>query len=332
MHYIIQKVKLFPKKITDSIFIKTLVNWSKRTAAPGCQGVSVFHISRFLWYEVTSSSLPFRANSIAFSQFLSLFPLLMVIFGLLPYLPIKKSLVLLELKHELDVIMPNKTGAWLYETIEFFLERKRSDVLSIGTLLALYFSSNGMMSLMESFEKSHPVFRKRNGFEKRIRAIGITIMLGFLMFASMALAIWGNQILAWASDFFNLKKSVKILIQIFRWFIVLFLTYLGTAFIYRFGVAMRRKIHLFSPGALVAMFLSVVSSWGFSFFVDNFGRYDKLYGAISSVIVLMLWIQTNAIILIFGFELNAAIAVHRATIEEDEAKEALPDIVPTTPQ
>ncbi len=332
MQNIIKKIRNIPKKITNSIVVKTIVNWAKHTAAPGCQGVSIFHISRFLWYEVTSSSLPFRANSIAFSQFLSLFPLLMVLFGLLPYLPIKKSLVLLELKHELDVIMPNKTGAWLYETIEFFLQRKRSDVLSIGTLLAIYFSSNGMMSLMASFEKSHPVFRKRSGFEKRIRAIGITFMLGFLMFASMALAIWGNQILEWASDFFNLRKSEKIIIQIFRWFIVLFLTYLGTAFIYRFGVAMRRKIHFFSPGALVAMVLSVVSSWGFSFFVDNFGRYDKVYGAISSVIVLMLWIQTNATILIFGFELNAAIAVHRATIEGDEAKETLPDIVPTPPQ
>lgn len=330
MQKIIVQIEALNKRFRESFLIKSLLYWSKNTAAPGCQGVSVYHISRFLWYEVTSASLPFRANSIAFSQFLSLFPLLMVLFGLLPYLPIKKSLVLLELKNELDVIMPNKTGIWLYETIEFFLQRKRSDVLSIGTLLAIYFSSNGMMSLMESFEKTHPVFRKRNAFEKRIRAIGITFMLGFLMFASMALAIWGNQILEWLSDIFHLKKSEKFIIQIFRWFIVLFLTYLGTAFIYRFGVAMRRKIHLFSPGAFVAMLLSVVSSWGFSFFVDNFGRYDKIYGAISSVIVLMLWIQTNAVILIFGFELNAAIAVHRATIEEDEAKEVLPDIVPNS--
>ena len=106
-------------------------------------------------------------------------------------------------------------------------------------------------------------------------------------------------------------KVTVVFILFLKWLIVIGSIYLGIAVIYRYGVATRRKLHFFSPGAMTATILSLLSSIGFSFYVDHFGKYDKVYGSFVAGIVLLLWLQLNAIILIFGFELNAAIAVNR---------------------
>jgi membrane protein len=97
----------------------------------------------------------------------------------------------------------------------------------------------------------------------------------------------------------------------FRWIAVMMLLYAGFSTIYRYGTPLHRKTHYFSPGALLATLLSILVSWGFSFYVDNFGSYNKLYGSIGAIIVLMVWLQLNCIILLIGFELNAGIAVLR---------------------
>ena len=291
--------------------IRWWIAWLDRRTLSGFQGVSLGEILRFLIKEVNTSHLVFRANSIAFTFFLSLFPLLIVLVGLIPFLPVEQKPLLAQLDGYITQLMPNKTGEWLFDTLKFFLNNRRSDVLSLGFLLAMYFSSNGIMSLMGTFEKENPIFKKRNFFEKRFRAIGITMILGTLLFASIALAIFGAPIIKWVVHFFKLNKSLRLSLDIFRWSTVLLLIYFGTAFIYRFGVAMRRKVHFFSPGALLTTVFSIITSILYSFFVDNFTSYDKLYGAISAIMVLMLWIQANTIILILGFELNAAVAVRR---------------------
>ncbi len=305
--------------------VRACVGLLDRHSLAGFQGVSIGEIMRFLLKEINMSHLLFRANSISFTFFLSLFPLLIVIVGLIPYLPVEQKPLLAQLDQYITQLMPNRTGEWLFDTLKFFLNNKRSGVLSMGFFLALYFSSNGIMSLMRTFEKENPIFKKRNFFEKRFRAIGITMILGILLLSSVALAIFGTPILKWVVGFFKFNKSLKISLEIFRWLTVLLLVYFGTAFIYRFGVAMRRRVHFLSPGALLTTVGSVLTSIVYSFFIDNFTSYDKLYGAISSVMVLMLWIQANTIILILGFELNAAVAVRRdwsilqAQRDEEEA-------------
>ncbi|MDZ7876887.1 MAG: YihY/virulence factor BrkB family protein [Saprospiraceae bacterium] len=311
-----------------------VVDWSKKTSFSGFQGVSVNSVVRFLNAEVLRNSLMMtRANSIAFSFFMSLFPAFLVLFSLIPYvigvLPIEKKQIL-DLIHEaISEIMPNDTGEMFYKEISKFIKTKRSDFLSIGFILSIYFSSNGLMALMSSFEKNSPAFRSRKPFEKRMRAIGMTLMLGILLVISTVLVILGNQIFSWLFKFLKLSTFSAIMLIVLKWVIVLASIYMGIALIYRFGIPTRRRLHLFSPGALTATVLSILSSVVFSFYVDNFGNYNKIYGSFVAGIVLLLWLQLNAIILIIGFELNAAIAVNRVwediekekTIDEKEDRE-----------
>lgn len=293
-----------------------LVDWAKRTSFSGFQGVTVHTVCSFLWREILLNPATMtRANALAFSFFMSLFPALIVLFSLIPfiipYLPIKMSDILSQINLAVDEIMPNRTGEEVKGFIRSFLKTKRSDFLSIGFALAIYFSSNGLMALMKSFEKNYAVFRRRKAWEKRLRAIGMTLTLGLMLVVSSVLVILGGQIFDWLFDLLNIDTFAKTFTVILKWLIVIATIYCGIAFIYRFGMATRRKLHFFSPGAMAATIASLLSSIVFSFYVDNFGNYNKVYGSFVAGIVLLLWLQLNAIILIFGFELNAAIAIAR---------------------
>jgi membrane protein len=310
------KLTSIQSKVTNSRFVNRIVAWSNETTLPGFQGVSLGNVVSFLYREVLMDNATMtRANAIAFSFFMSLFPSFLVLFSLIPYvvaiLPIKLEDILSLVQETVDQIMPNKTGEEVFKFIKSFLKTKRSDFLSIGFVLAIYFSSNGLMALMKSFEKNYAVFRRRGFWEKRFSAIGMTLMLGILLVITTLLVILGNQIFSWLFKFLKIGKVAAIFILLLKWVIVLMSVYVGIALIYRFGIASRRRLHFFSPGASTAAILSLLSSIAFSFYVDNFGNYNKVYGSFVGGIVLLLWLQLNAVILIIGFELNAAIAVTR---------------------
>jgi membrane protein len=307
---------MFQKIVTNiekSQPVARVVNWSKTTSLTGFQGVSLNNVVRFLYTEVLRN--PFvmtRANAIAFSFFMSLFPAFLVLFSLIPYavsiLPIEKKQIL-DLIHEaISEIMPNDTGEMFFKEISKFIKTKRSDFLSFGFILSIFFSSNGLMALMSSFEKNSPAFQRRKPLDKRLRAIGMTLMLGVLLVISSVLVILGNQIFSWLFKFLKLSTFSATMLILLKWITVLASIYMGIALIYRFGIPTRRQLHLFSPGALTATVLSLLSSIVFSFYVDNFGNYNKIYGSL------------NAIILIIGFELNAAIAVNRVWEEAEKEK------------
>ena len=313
-HTIMQtQIKEFIKNLWLS---KLIVAWAKRQTFAGSQGVSVFAVGRFLYAEVFLNSLTTtRANAIAFSFFMSLFPAFLVLFSLIPFiitiLPIKQADILKQLNDIISEVMPNKTGDTFSSLITSFLKKKRTDYFSIGFILSIYFASNGLMALMRSFEKNHAIFKRIPPFTKRIRAIGMTFMLGLLLIVSTLLVILGNVIFLWLFKLLKINKFTAVFIIFLKWFVVIACIYVGIAAIYKFGVELKRRLNFFSPGAFVATILSLLSSIGFSFYVDNFGQYDKVYGSFVAGIVLLLWLQLNALILIIGFELNAAIAVNK---------------------
>jgi membrane protein len=303
-----------------------VVNWSKNASLAGFQGVSLHAVVRFLYAEILMNPMMMtRANSIAFSFFMSLFPAFLVLFSLIPFaigfLPIEKKQILDLIHDGVSEIMPNDTGEMFFKEISKFIKTKRTDFLSFGFVLSIFFSSNGLMALMSSFEKDNPVFRRRKPLEKRLRAIAMTLMLGVLLIISTVLVILGNQIFSWLFKFLKLSTFAATMLIILKWLTVVGSIYMGIALIYRFGIPTRRRLHLFSPGALTAAILSLLSSVVFSFYVDNFGNYNKVYGSFVAGIVLLLWLQLNAIILIIGFELNAAIAVNHHVLESKSEKE-----------
>ena len=310
-------VKELKEKIENLPIINGVLNWSKTNSLPGFFKVPVYDVAVFLFNEAQRVTIISRANAMAFSFFLSLFPAIIFLFTVATMLPIYDTFQA-EINGYINHIMPSNAGLQVQEAIKT-LVKPNSNLLSLGFLLAIYFSSNGMMSLMEGFEKTHlKSFRKRPGWKKRFIAIGLTVQMGVLLLASVVLIILGNHIITWLYDFVEISRFAATSLEVFRWFVTIGLFYFSIAFIYRYGAALYSRFKWLTPGATLATILSIVSSLAFSFYVEYFNTYNKVYGSIGTIIVLMLWIQINCFILLVGFELNASIAVNRDLKEEVE--------------
>jgi membrane protein len=308
-----------------------LLHWSKTHSFPGLKRIPLYNLLVFIDKELKEDTIVTRANSMAFSFFLAIFPAIIALFTLLPYTPLyemhletngKKAQFQDVLRDNIDEVMPGEAGNMLFGTIKEIATKPRTGLLSFGFILAIWFASNGMVSMMRGMEKNYRSFKKRTPLQKRLMAIQLTFLIGLVLVGSVIFVILGNLILGFVFHYIKADSLTRMLLFTFRWAVVLLLFYTTFSTIYRFGSSIRRPVGFFNPGAMLATLLSVLISWGFSFYVDNFGNYNALYGSIGTLIVLMIWIQLNCMILLIGFELNAGITVLRDQRYEQEANVA----------
>lgn len=275
-----------------------------------------------------------RANSVAFSLFLAIFPFIIFLFTLLPYLfePDDFALFLSNilpqsgslpssgsymniLQEYLSNILPKNANQYLLGIIEGIVGIKREGLLSLGFFLAIFFASSGMLTIMYGFDKSYEEsFKTRSYFKKRLVAVSLTVLLSSLFIASFILLIIGNLILGYISERLGLTESSVWIISLVKSLSAILLLYTGITIIYKYGPSLKKRIPFINPGSILATLLSIITSFGFSYFINNFGRYNELYGSIGALIVIMLWLQFNAFVILIGYELIASIAVNRDLI------------------
>ena len=315
----IQKIDKYITNQTQRL-VSGVLHWAKTHSLPGFFKVPVYDVLVFIYHESRRSDLITRANSMAYSFFLSLFPTLILLFTLLPYfqkyifsfLPGGENFLQV-MENQIQDIMPGNAGASLFDFIQDITTNPRFGLLSFGFFLSIYFSSNGMIQLMKSFEKidQETTFKARGWFASYGLAIALTFLLGLLLVVSIIMIILSNHIINYLANYIKLDAFSQYSLVTVKWLVILGLFYSSIAIIYRYGSAMKRKLPYFTTGTTLACILSILTSVAFSFYVDNFGAYNKFYGSIGAVIVIMIWIQLNALILLIGFELNASIAVNR---------------------
>jgi len=149
------------------------------------------------------------------------------------------------------------------------------------------------------------------------------MLVAGLFVISMFLIIFGQPLLQLAVDRLSLSSYSAFIFNFTKWWVVVLIIYAGITLIYRYGSSMRRRIKWINTGAILATFLSILTSLVFSFFVNSFGRYNEIYGSIGALIVLLLWIQINVFIILIGFEINAGIAVNQSELFNERKKETL---------
>lgn len=307
---------------TEFEFIKNGIKWAKKSTLPGFDGVPVHDTLLFFYREAMKDDIMMRARAMSYSFFLALFPGIIFLLTLIPYLPFTDYYVEVW-KSSLTGILPTQAESYIFEIMDSLSTKIRVSSQIFSLVLMLYFTSNGVSSMLVSFSKSYRLtFKSRNYFQHKLKALEITFLLFLLLIISTGLIILGNL---WLEALFNkldLSQFYRITIDILRWIIVLILFYSIISMLYRFGPAMKKKIKYISPGAGVATFLAIVSSVGFSYYVNNFGSYNEVYGSLGAIIITMIWIQINSMALIVGYELNASIAVNRdlALNNEDSTK------------
>jgi len=294
-----------------------------RQTLPGFKGIPIAVILKYLWKEILRDDIYTRANSMAYSFFLSIFPGLLVLLALLPYLRIGNMLIVL--RRNYTDLLPKEMADYIDHIIIEMTQTSREGLLSLSILLALIFASNGVLSMIKGFHKSYEMtYKKQNTFQQRGRAFLLTLLLGVLFIGSLAAIILGRPALLRLLTFMGVDQENYHFFNFFRWLGVFILYYISITIIYRIGPAYRNKERFFSPGANLATILSMISSFVFAIYVENFSRYNEVYGSIGALILIMVWLQLNSFIILLGYELNASIAINRDLLAIKEEKENLP--------
>ncbi len=302
------------KRIQDTWLYRNARKWLATHSLPGFYKIPLLDILRFIRQELHKESLILRANAMAFSFFLALFPSIIVLFTLLAYLPVKG--LVQAMKNSLLQILPSESASYLTDAIRELTSIPRGGLLSAGLLMTLFFASNGLISMLRGFEKRYHIsYKARTSLRRRLVALQLTVILGVLLVSSLIAIVLGrtvaNALLSWA----QLDRQGYFIILTLRWLVILLLFYSGISLIYRYGPALKRRMHFLTPGATLATILSLSSSLLFAYYVNHFGTYNRFYGSLGAIIVLMLWLQINSIIILIGYELNASIIVNKAMRE-----------------
>lgn len=287
-------------------YLSLLLNYTRRITLPGFQKIPIYDVGEFFLRELFKGDLQIRARAIAFSFFLAIFPAIIFLFTLIPYVPIagfQERLLSL-----LQSMLPYNTYDTAYKTIEEIIVRQNGGLLSFGFILALAVSTNGVFALIEGFNKTI-MHEKRKGWKQRLVALYLTVLLATLLIIAILLIIITEVILHYFNNhILNLDQSSVYLLLAGKYLILILLCFTAISSLYFFGPSGgSKKWHFFSPGSILATILIAVTSIAFNFFILNFGQYNKIYGSIGTLIVILIYLNFNCIQLLIGFELNNAI-------------------------
>lgn len=271
----------------------------------------LFDLLAYLAQQLRQSDLNLRASAISFSFFLALFPGLLFLFSLIAYIPVEG--LDLAIRRTSQELLPPSAFELLYSTIEDIVGRQQGGLLSFGFLLAFYFATTGLTTLSQSFNVSLEVRESRGFIRHQFTVIGLTVLLTLSLLSALLLILLGDFLLGemnrlgWMPD-----GLLPLMVNLLLWIVILLLVYVGIGLLYYFAPNAPKRHGFFALGSALATILFIGSSLGFSYYVQHFGNYNRLYGSLATLIVLMLWIYVNAWVILIGFELNSALYVKRS--------------------
>lgn len=283
-----------------------LIRFSRKVSLPGFKGVPIYDVSLFFIRGMKRSSISLRANAITYSFIIAFVPAVIFLFTLIPYFPVEG----LEenIMNTLKEVIPREAFTLIKSTIEDIITHQQTGLLSISFLIMLYFASNGVIAIMNAFNHSSHSIESRTSIKKHLIALALVFILAINMIVSgAALAVSSLVLYFIESKGFIGDNFTYFLLNAGQWIIILLTSLVAFSSIYYLAPAKKRIFPFFSAGSIIASLLSVVSFKVFTVFINNFSNYNKFYGSLGTMIMIIVWINLTALMLLIGFELNASI-------------------------
>lgn len=293
--------------------VSFLIRKSKRVILPGFQGIPLYDVARFFMRHVQKASFTERASAIAFNFTMAIPPAIIFLFTLVPYMPISEEFIRQMFNLIRDVMPGERDNQGLIKFLSDILGKPRTGLLSVGFILAIFFSSNAVMGIMRSFDRNYIGFTKRKGLSQRWVALRLTFILFILFIITITALVAQGAVLRWLG---LTNENLIAAIHNFRWVFILLMFFFSISFIYRYAPSVHKRWRLVNPGSILATFLMIVFTAGFSYWVSNFSNYNELYGSISTLLILMVLIHLNSLVLLIGFELNVSINSLKYEVDE----------------
>lgn len=273
---------------------------------PGFRGMPLYDVLVFFVRNCFKGRLTDRAAAVAFNFFLALFPLILFVFTLIPYLPFPdlKAQVL----EQISNFLPAGTFDWVYDTIESIMHQPHSGLMSASILMAFVFGSSGISAIFDGFKNVYMDLDTFSWVKQRFHALCVLFIIGILILLSIAFISFGRTAITAVLRVVGVERIIVFhALNFFRWLVTVAFVMCSISLLYFFGNADKSRYHFFSPGSLLATVLFIMATVGFDIYISNFSKYNALYGSIGTLIILMMWIWIVAIVILCGNDLNSTI-------------------------
>ena len=305
-------------KILQLPVIKSIVFFLKAIKPPGFHGFSIFDLLEMYIIGIVKGALTSRAGSISFSFFMALFPFILFILNLIPFIDLIPIIKIENFDQTflnyIELFLPPETQTFFSDIFEDIRNKPRGGLLSSVFLLSIFLSANGVSSIFGSFEVSYHITFSRNFFRQYLLSIGVSILLAFLSLVTVIIFFY--------FEFYIVNNLNSLIASEIRWTRISQLTFFGlfvymtVSILYYFGTIEATKNYFFTPGALMTTFLFFLTTFGFGIYIENFSNYNQLYGSIGALLIFLLYIWINSNILLLGFELNATLTRFKRKTKE----------------
>jgi membrane protein len=299
------KIQEYARKLFRVILLPVLF-LTKKIVLPGFHGIPLYDVGLFFIKGAQKSSISMRANAITYSFIIAFVPAILFLFTLIPYIPIAdlSQNVLLSLKETL----PSAAYQAIYKTIEDILTREQGGLLSLSFLISIYFASSGIIAIMNAFNHSSHSIETRNAIQKFL----VSLLLVFILAINIIISAGAMAVTSYIFYFMEDKGMISdnftlFLLNAGQWIIILLTSLISFSCIFYLAPAKRGSFPFFSAGSVLASLLSVISFKIFVIFIENFSSVNTFYGSLGTLIVILMWINLTALMLLIGFELNASI-------------------------
>ncbi|MEX0803196.1 MAG: YihY/virulence factor BrkB family protein [Candidatus Binatia bacterium] len=268
-------------------------------------GLGIIEFLRRVVAEVQQDNCAGYAAALAYYFLFALFPFFLFLTALLGYLPIPNLMD--QIMGSLAQVMPGEALSLVQDNVGNLVTKQRGGLLSFGILAALWTSSSAITAISDALNHAYDVEEGRPFWKLRGTAILLTIGLSIFLISSIVLLMFGPQIGGWLADFVGLGGAFEIAWNILRWPVILVLVITAVAAIYYFAPDVDQAWKWITPGSVFAVFLWLLVSLGFSYYVNNFGSYDQTYGSIGAIIILLTWMYVSGFVILVGGEINSVI-------------------------
>jgi membrane protein len=287
---------------------KHTFKWLKRVRFKQYGDVSLYRIVKMFFHNVMDDDIMDRANSVAFNFILAIFPAIIFLFTLIPYItPLFPDVTHESILQFLGESMPPSMFEVISPTVMDIVSNQRGGLLSFGFVLSIWLSTNGTMALIRAFNACYRTIDKRSAIKTRLIATGLTFNLAFVVVLAILLLVAGQLTLDYVLQRVNIGGLTVFALFAVRFLTIFFAFFLAISTLYYFGPAINGNWRFFSWGSLFSTLSTLAVSYGFSYYITNFATYNKVYGSIGVLIALMIWVQLVTIVLLIGYEINATI-------------------------
>ncbi len=298
-------IRKWLNRLLESAPVKTIIRFARKVRPWGFEGLSLYAVARFFVEGMQKGALTTRAAAISFRFFLAVFPVIILLLSLIPFIPIDNFQQYLF--DSVRAFFPGDTFSLVEETVADLLNKSHNTVFSLGFILSLYYASNSVNAILTGFNGSVNLESKGNPLLIRLVSIGLLIILSLFIMVAVVLIIFSGAAFREFIELGWLQQDNVFLLNVAKWLITILLIYGSITILYNIGDLRRHRWKTFSAGATVTTLLFILTSLGFAWFVNNFSSFNRLYGSLGTFLLLLIWINLNSLILLVGFELNASI-------------------------